>query len=663
MRVDKFSTLDLLDLPEQEQSIVRYLMGHESTTGTGLQEALQASMNDVDLAIEGLLEKGWLTRSADGRLEAVAGQVKRRTSLPPQFWSPFSANSRSFSGRDIQMLRVAIPILQFARSKMAEFNDHGPTHALRVRDYAAQLGYIVQLTPTEHFFLRVAAMFHDIGNIIDRKSHHIVSQQSVERLAAQGLLPLNADEAAIAGLICRWHRKGADYDPTRIDRVGEESVRTGLLGALIRVADAMDIDVRRSDYSAEMRSVLEFFFPAQRQYFTSLEEVCGVRIHCAPDVRIQVFTCGPATDNMQITMLQEDLASTLLSWTIEKRVLGSDTPVEPDGRKALLAFPFDAHSLIMAAISRKHLRAAGFEVKTVCYADTVESAQALWRDDLGDSLSRDLTHIVVVGGTLQASDAALVTSALSRLMGRSVQVSLLNRHEQSWSWSPWLLQSGVDLVLGGDWAYFWGDQADSTDMFWARVAALCGRDPAQAALRFTEQEYSLANGLLLRMQEQLRRVRFDESADWVALSEPLIRAIEQDDHAYFEQDAENYRSSIVSAIDPVVQGRALVFHDVQDVLPNDLYWMLEAAIERQGLALEHGIQFRVPYAIALRSAGNAVELLAIRHWREEVAPAIRFLFPNDAALVLQGNENTVWVRVAAERAADLVRDLIAACNC
>ena len=663
MQVHKFTALDLLDLPEVERLIMRHMMAHESSTPADLQTRLHLSVDDVSAAVAYLLENNWLTQTIDGKLEAVGGQVTRRTSPPPQFWSPFSANPRSFSARDIQVTRVAVPFLLFARSKLAEFNDHGPTHALRVRDYAAQLGYLIKLTPTEHFFLRVAAMFHDIGNIVDRATHNVVSQEAVERLAAAGKLPLTAEEAVVAGIICRWHRKDKEYDPARVDKVGDEVVRTGLLGALIRVADAMDIDIRRSDYSPTMRQVLEFFYAANIHYWTSLEEICGVRIRCMLDIRIQVFTSHPVADNVQIDMLNRDLASTPFTWTVEQiAVTGAAPPPQHNGEKALLAFPFDAHSLVMAAISRKHLRAAGYEVQTLCYADTTESLQAVWRDDFGMKREKAFTQVVLVGGRLQESDAALVTGVLNRLIAWDIRISLLNRHEQTWAWLPWLLQPGLEIVLGGDWAYFWGDAADSADIRWGRVAALCGRDPAQARMRFTEQENLLANGLLMRIREQLHSVRFDDTADWTELSGPLLDRIERDDCAFFETVAHNDPYGAVTAVDPEIQGRVLIFEGTNDVLPTDLYWMLERAIERQGLAMEHGIQFRVPYAFALNPVNNAVDLLAIRHWREEAATAIRFLFPNDPSLILQGNENTVYARLSTQHADELIPRLIAACN-
>ena len=667
MNNDKFSALDMLDLPELERAIYLHLMRNDGVVRGDLSSALDRDPSEIDAALANLLTKKRVAQTDDGRFEAVSGRVTRRTSLPPQFWSPFVPSTRSFSDKDIQALRIAIPMLQFARAKLAQFVDHGPTHVLRVRGFAEQLGHLVKLTSTEQFYLRTAVLFHDVGNIVDRSEHHIISQQTVERLSATGELPLTPEEAQVVGLVCRWHRR--DYDPQRVDLLSGETIRTGLLASVIRVADAMDIDLRRSDYTGKMRQVLEFFFPGERPYFTSLEDIYGVRICCTPDVRLQVFTRGQLADNMQIAMLRRDLASTPLTWTIEEiPVYAISHRVNESAKRlsspsnVLLAFPFEPHSLVMAALSRKHLRAADYNVQSLCYADTLESAQSLWREELGEQLALDIAHVVVVGGRLAESDLSLAAAALSRMSGRGTRVTLLNRRVQAWDRNIWLLQPGVELILGGDWAYFWGETADEADMRWARVAALCGRDPGLATFRFSDEEKTLADGLLTLVHDRLNGNRYEGMANWTSQAEALLTPIETDDRAFFQHHAYPYHESVKLTTIPRVEGRVIVLVQPGEGLPNELYWALEAAIEQRGLALEQGIQFRSPYAIALWGSGDMVDLLAIRHWREEAALPIRLLFPDDGALSLQGNENVVYVTVPSARVPDLLQAVITACN-
>jgi hypothetical protein len=253
--------------------------------------------------------------------------------------------------------------------------------------------------------------------------------------------------------------------------------------------------------------------------------------------------------------------------------------------------------------------------------------------------------------------------AFTRILARGAQITILNRHEQMWAWYTWLLQPGIELILGGDWVYFWGSTPDEVDLRWARTAGLCGRDPALATLRFSDEENMLANGLLMLVHNQLKVSRYDDSVNWNSAAETILAPIERNETAFFHSHAASYQdATIPMAPKPRIEGRVLVYDQPVDVLPNDLYWMLEAAIENQGLALEHGIQFRSPYAVAVHTTGDHVAVLAIRHWREEVALPIRLLFPEDLTLPLQGNENTVYVHAPTEQVDDLLHEVIAACN-
>jgi len=367
----KLSPFDLLDLPRLQREIIIHLSRAGPTGADALAQNLARDPPEVRDALLALTEKGHVRLSADGQAKVVFGRTRRRT-LPAQLWPALLAPSRLYSEQEIATLRTAVPILQFARAKTGEMVDHGPGHALRVKSFATQLSYVVGLTPTERHLLRAAALFHDVGNAVDRKRHPIISQETVEKLAADGELPFSPIEAELIGLLCRWHAR--DYDPDRRDVLRNEPIRTGLLASILRVADAMDIDSLRSDYTDQFSHIIRFFYPDQIPHWTSVREILGVRIHCTPAVNLQVFTQRHVKDNMQITMLREDLVSTPLDWSVQVIPTGDDPPTEQPSamraQPALIAFPFDPHSLVMAALSRQHLIAAGYAVELLCYPDT-----------------------------------------------------------------------------------------------------------------------------------------------------------------------------------------------------------------------------------------------------------------------------------------------------
>src|SRR5262249_30004667 len=135
--------------------------------------------------------------------------------------------------------------------------------------------------------LRAASLFHDIGNMIERERHHIISQEMVEKLAETGQLPFSLREVTLVALICRWHRK--EYDPDRCDEIQHETIRTGLLASILRIADALDSDFRRFDYSGPLLHVLELFFPHELMYWYDLNDITGIRICCTPEFHLQLF--------------------------------------------------------------------------------------------------------------------------------------------------------------------------------------------------------------------------------------------------------------------------------------------------------------------------------------------------------------------------------------
>jgi hypothetical protein len=105
----------------------------------------------------------------------------------------------------------AVPTPQFDRAKLSESADHGPNYVQRVNSFPTQLGYVTGPSQSEQHLARADCLFHDVGNVIDWDTHHIISQKTVKRLTASNELPSGAGEAELVGLACRWHRK--EYDP------------------------------------------------------------------------------------------------------------------------------------------------------------------------------------------------------------------------------------------------------------------------------------------------------------------------------------------------------------------------------------------------------------------------------------------------------------------
>jgi hypothetical protein len=599
------------------------------------------------------------------------GRIARHTTLPAGLWPALLATDRVYSEQEVATLRTAIPMLQFARARLSEFTDHGPNHGLRVKSFATQLSYILDLTDVERHLLRAGALFHDIGNVVDREWHNVISQETVEKLTADGKLPFSPKGAELIGLLCRWHR--GEYDPERTDTLRGQPIRTGLLAAILRVADAMDIDHRRSDYRDRFRQVLEFFFPDNLPHWTSLEQIRGVRIHCNPAVTLQVFTRGRAADNLQIDMLREDVASTRFDWKVMEIDVESRTSSAPfsaarfagrtAGGRALIVFPFEAHSLVMAALSRQHLARAGHAVDLLCYPDTAGGPTWLWHETLPAIRARDLDRLVIIGDRPDAAVTPQMRSLVRLWQESGATTSILNRHEANWPRLPQLIESGAEVILGGDWAYFWGSTASDVDLDWARIGALCTRDPTQSTVGMTSQEQEITQGLLYTVYKVLAESPAADTTAWLAAAEPILDRIAADDHAYFARQAGGFAEDCAKAVCPgQIEGRVLVFDQAPGTIPQAFCWMMEAGIEEYGRLPERGIRFNVPYAIVAWPSDDGIELLAINHWREEEAIPVRLLYPSHLGPRPQGNESTIRARMSAEQAARVIPALTAACN-
>jgi hypothetical protein len=667
----KFSVLDLVDLPASEREIWFYLSRQGPADAETVAQGLDRNLTDVHHALAALKQRGRVRQAHDSRWSVALGHIARHTTLPVQLWPALLATDRIYSEQEIATLQTAVPMLQFARAKLSEFTDHGPSHGLRIKSFATQLSYILDLTDAERHLLRAGALFHDIGNVVDRERHNIISQETVEKLAADGKLPFSAKGAELVGLLCRWHR--GQYDPGRNDTLRSEPIRTGLLASILRVADAMDIDHRRSDYHGKFRQVIEFFFPDSLPHWTSLEHILGVRIHCNPAGTLQVFTRGRVTDNLQINMLRGDLASTLLDWTVMEVDVESSAWLASSsatrhaestaGGRALIVFPFEAHSLVMAALSRKHLTAAGCIVESLCYPDTADGPAWLWQEALMTISAGGFDRLVIIGDRPNAELTPHLLSTVRRWQERGVSISMLNRHEANWSRLPQLLEWGVEAVLGGDWAYFWGDAASEVDLVWGRIGALCTRDPTQSTVGVTAEEQATTQGLLNVVYKTVAEPPADDTAGWIGAAEPILDRIEADDHTYFAHQASDFAETCAKAAPPGrVEGQVVVFDQTPGEIPQAYYWLMETTIEDHGRVPERGIRFNVPYAIATWPDGDAVELLAINHWREEEAIPVRLLYPSDLGPRPQGNESTIRIRMSAEQAAAVIPALTAACN-
>jgi exopolyphosphatase/guanosine-5'-triphosphate,3'-diphosphate pyrophosphatase len=126
---------------------------------------------------------------------------------------------------------------------------HNTAHGEQVRRIAKLL--FDELRPVHEMprrlssVLQVAALLHDLGEVVHRRSHHKHS----EYLIANGRIPgLESPERDIAAAVARAHRKSEPSEPkheTFTSLAPEHRDQVRKLAAILRIADGLDADHRQ----------------------------------------------------------------------------------------------------------------------------------------------------------------------------------------------------------------------------------------------------------------------------------------------------------------------------------------------------------------------------------------------------------------------------------
>ena len=125
---------------------------------------------------------------------------------------------------------------------------HNTTHGEQVRRIAAtlfsQLKGVHKLSDKFMLPLQLAAMLHDIGEVVNRRSHH----KHTEYLISNGRIPgLESPERELVAAIARGHRKSMPSDkyPSFVDLPEKLKTPAKKLAAILRIADSLDSSHRQ----------------------------------------------------------------------------------------------------------------------------------------------------------------------------------------------------------------------------------------------------------------------------------------------------------------------------------------------------------------------------------------------------------------------------------
>lgn len=238
--------------------------------------------------------------------------------------------------RYVKILDKIVPFLKWppptnqsikARLPIPYYTDHGEGHSIRIISKLNKLikESMLELTNYEIFFLLVSAWCHDLGMFLGRrvgehpedtrKVHHLRSGEVIEKFKDK--LDLNKFELPIVRDICIAHREVSLNELTRKRWIGDDCVRLRLLAALLRIADACDLDYRRApeaifsyyrDFIPEISQIhWKKHFPISSVYYLREQSSVVLSVRFTTDLRI--FVEQNKISHLVKNELQEELNS------------------------------------------------------------------------------------------------------------------------------------------------------------------------------------------------------------------------------------------------------------------------------------------------------------------------------------------------------------------
>ena len=537
---------------------------------------------------------------------------------------------------EIEVYKASLPYMMAAKDKASslQMNDHGPLHAQRVHSSAKLLGMLFDLSSHEYSLLLASALLHDIGMVKDRKTHHKESYNLVKKMCDQKVLPFDENEEEIVATLCKWHRK--DYDKDLVDEV--TGVRVGLLASLLRIADSMDLDYRRStDYDSRDR-IVEDYYSDQKQHHLGVLNILALRVVVSPvEKKFEIFLDQFSHAKGQVERLIDEMLGTQLAWPVQivpvHKTLPNQANVGDGEKKRAIIFSYcNAHGLISAAISKKQFEALGFETEVVCNFEKTVSPRRFWKEHLRevDFASYSLVSLI---------DLHLAEDFLDGVL----EVISKNRH-CAWSYASPLAGSGLDIQrmieagitvsLCDERAMFAGSTLDSDSIFWLKVAGLCNFDDHIMFSIAGRDEYLISRGLRYEIDKGINE---NQGADFF---ENLVDQVLGDDRdSFFESSVALDNDIKKTCIEHEKYGRVLVLSE-SEVLGRSIYDYIYRAMDTVGV-LPYSGEFAAPYAVYPQKNKYGVRILFLSRFNDpNKAYPVKYFTSYTPSQV--GSTSTIW---------------------
>jgi hypothetical protein len=237
----------------------------------------------------------------------TARRIVERVSASKSYGTQFRV-ARDFA--NLIFHRTPPATVQIIATEQGYYVDHGIEHVTRIVDKLNALEGLLnsRLNVVESFILAVAAYYHDISMFIGRNNedtpdrvrdqHHTRSAEIIQMLNDRHTLNIGTHELGIIKRVIEAHRQIDIATLPANQRIAGSSVRTQLLGAFIRIADACDCDSSRAPkvifdlfYDQIPENSIEYWrahFPVTDATFERLRAAIVLSIDFSGDIQERV---------------------------------------------------------------------------------------------------------------------------------------------------------------------------------------------------------------------------------------------------------------------------------------------------------------------------------------------------------------------------------------
>jgi len=568
--------------------------------------------------------------------------------------------------KELHLMRTVWPILRYIEDKFVFMLDHGPLHADRVKRIATQMSYLLGLTSLERSFLRAAAIVHDIGMSKGgedkgeeevRYSHQEWIREILRDLVDRGELQLNTKQVDLIADIAEKHSKPYD-STTEIQSRNGSKIRTGLLGATLRVADAMDMDQRRTPNFNERRPILERDRPEQLKYHESAAAIKGIKLICEGNFpSIQVFTENPRLAQYHISELSRELSETPMPWPITVFNLTEKKDyhyyqIPGHIKKALICAYCNPHGIIMAALSKNNLVRRGIEADICCSYKETGNLEKFWKECFPVLRNKTYNLYVFAGLPIEIEDPHRTVKELTPLLKSGKAIYYCHYLERSFEALQEFIKNGIKVGIGDAWSAFISETPTLEDLYWARIAALITRDRSLLPILKTQQGESLLKGILYVFHQAVN----EESNQ---LIEEMIMNICDDNRDYFIRESKSWDHlcrNITDKAQKILENRGKVLYieaaQNLNIKARTLYRVLDEIMMQLGAGeYEKDVTLKYPYIIAkYKRPDGKIQVLFQSCWRVEGLIPIKFFSKTGEDLLISG-DHTIWILFSSDEEA------------